>query len=200
MVRGVIFDFGDVICFWKTQNMGEARSVALGLPKETIGNLIWDYLHAAGDGTYHSVQHYFERLKPDTPVSADIVAEVYEEMEASAVIDGRMVDFIASLKPRYKIALLSNFPKGIEDYLTERFHISHLFDAVISSYNIQMKKPFLEAYRYTANQISLRPEECVFVDDSEQNVLAAMETGMKGVVYKSFEDCVAELERVLSAS
>ncbi len=196
-IRGIVFDFGDVICFWKTGGMGEVRSLALGLPRETIGTLIWDYLAAARDGTYHSVQDYFARAKPVSPVGVDIVAEVYDEMEASAAVDPRMVEFIASLRPRYKVALLSNFPKGLEDYLTERFHIDHLFDAVVSSYNIRMAKPAPDAYRYAAGQIGLRPEECLFVDDSEKNVLASTETGMRGVVYTGFEDCVARIREVI---
>jgi len=196
-IRAIIFDFGNVICFWKMDGLGESREFALGLPKDTINNLVWEYLRAAGDGTYHSVQDYFERLKPVSPVGVDIVAEAYEEMEASAFIDHRMVDFIAALKPRYKIALLSNFPKGIEDYLTARFRIGHLFDVVASSYNIGIRKPSLDAYRYASDQLGVTPEECLFVDDSEKNVLAAIETGMKGIVYKNFEDFVVQFNQVL---
>lgn len=197
MIRGIIFDFGEVICFWKTEGLGEARSLALGLPKESIKNIIWDYLDAAHEGTYHDVRDYFERAKPKTPVGVDMVAEVFDEMEASAFIDQRMIDFIISLKPRYKVALLSNFPKGIEDYLTARFQIGHLFDVVASSYNMQMKKPSLDAYRYVSDQLALKPEECLFVDDSENNVLAAKEVGMQGVVFTDFEDCKAQLEGIL---
>ncbi len=51
--------------------------------------------------------------------------------------------------------------------------------------------------RYAADQIGLPPEACLFVDDSEKNVLAAIETGMKGVVYKDFEDCVSQIKRTL---
>ncbi|MBI2609728.1 HAD family phosphatase [Candidatus Giovannonibacteria bacterium] len=196
MIRGIIFDFGDVICFWKTDALGEARSLALGLPKESIKDIIWDYLNAAHEGTYHSVQDYFERAKPEASVGVDIVAEVFDEMEASASIDQRMVDFITVLKRQYKVALLSNFPKGIEDYLAERFHIEHLFDAVVSSYNIQKKKPSLDAYRYASDQIALKPEECLFVDDSENNVLAAKEAGMRGLVFKNFEDFKEQFESI----
>lgn len=197
MTRGIIFDFGDVICFWKTENLGEARSLALGLPKETIKNIIWDYLNAAHEGTYHSIQDYFGRAKLEAPVGVDIVAEVFNEMEASASIDQRMIGLIALLKQRYKVALLTNFPKGIEDYLAERFHIEHLFDAVVSSYNIQKKKPSPAVYQYTSNKISLKPEECLFVDDSEKNVLAAKEAGMQGLVFKNFGDCKKQLENIL---
>lgn len=196
-IRGVIFDFGDVICFWNKDGMGEARSLSLGLPKETIGNLIWDYLRAAGDGTYHSVQDYFERLDPPAPVGVDIVAEAYAEMENSAVVDQRMVELIISLKPRYKIGLLSNFPKGIEDYMAGKFQIGQLFDAVVSSYNIGKKKPSPDAYLYAARQIGLEPSACLFVDDSENNVRAAVDTGMSGLVYGGFDDFVRQMEITL---
>lgn len=196
-IKGIIFDFGDVICFWKTDNLGEARSLALGLPKESIKNIIFDYLDAANKGTYHSLQDYFERVKPETPVGVDIVTEVFNEMEASASIDQQIVDYITLLKQQYKIALLSNFPKGIENYLANRFHIEHLFDAVVSSYNIQKKKPSLDAYHHASNQIALKPNECLFVDDSERNVLAAIEIGMQGIVFKNFNDFREQLESIL---
>lgn len=196
-IKGIIFDFGDVICFWETEDLGEARSLVLGLPKETIKNIIWDYLDAAHEGTYHSVEDYFEKAKSTKLVGVDIVAEVFNEMEVSASIDQRMVDLITSLKQHYKIALLSNFVKGIEDYLTDRFHIGHLFDAVISSYNIQKKKPSLDAYHYASGQLALKPEECLFVDDSGNNVLAAKKIGMQGLVFKNYDDFRKQLKIVL---
>jgi putative hydrolase of the HAD superfamily len=79
----------------------------------------------------------------------------------------------------------------------ERFHIDHLFDAVVSSYDIQKKKPSPDAYQYVSNQIVLKPEECLFIDDSEKNVIAAKEIGMQGLIFRTFEDFKEQLENIL---
>ena len=44
-----------------------------------------------------------------------------------------------------------------------------------------MRKPEPRIFRHAAALLDLRPEHCVFVDDVEANVKAAIDCGMTGV-------------------
>ncbi|MEP6695548.1 MAG: HAD family phosphatase [Pseudonocardiales bacterium] len=89
-----------------------------------------------------------------------------------------------------RTALLSN-SWGL-DYPREGW--PELFDAVVISGEVGMRKPDEKIYRYTAGLLGLRTEECVFVDDLAHNVRAAVALGMVGVHHARCESTVAELK------
>jgi len=77
-----------------------------------------------------------------------------------------------------RTALLSN-SWGPTGYPREDF--PHLFDAVVISGEVGMRKPEPRIFRHAAELLDLEPEHCVFVDDLEANVTAAVGCGMTGV-------------------
>ena len=77
-----------------------------------------------------------------------------------------------------RTALLSN-SWGPGGYPRQDF--PDLFDAVVISGEIGMRKPEPRIFRHTAALLDLEPEQCVFVDDLEANVRAAIGCGMTGV-------------------
>jgi epoxide hydrolase-like predicted phosphatase len=72
-----------------------------------------------------------------------------------------------------------------------------LFDAVVISGEVGMRKPERRIYLRTAALLGLAPEECVFVDDLGPNVRGAVDAGMVGVRHASAEETAAELEALL---
>jgi epoxide hydrolase-like predicted phosphatase len=69
-----------------------------------------------------------------------------------------------------------------------------LFDAVVISGEVGMRKPEPRIYLHTARALGLAPHECVFVDDLPHNVQGAVATGMVGVRHVSAEQTTEELE------
>lgn len=61
-----------------------------------------------------------------------------------------------------------------------------------------MIKPSPEIYQLLCSKYNLKPEECVFIDDTEKNVEAAVREGMKGIVFHSLEQTKKELDEILS--
>ncbi|WP_017626447.1 HAD family hydrolase [Nocardiopsis chromatogenes] len=78
-----------------------------------------------------------------------------------------------------RTALLSN--SWGNGYPRERF--AEVFDAVVISGEVGMRKPEPEIFRMAAERGGLRPQECVFIDDLEHNVAAAIELGMTGILH-----------------
>ena len=77
--------------------------------------------------------------------------------------------------------LLSN-SWGVGDYPRHLF--PGMFDAVVISAEVGMRKPEERIFRHAIDQLGLQPEECVFVDDLEANVTAAESIGMTGVLHR----------------
>lgn len=69
-----------------------------------------------------------------------------------------------------------------------------IFDAVVISGEVGLRKPEPAIYRHAAEQVGLAPPECVFVDDLAVNVRGAAAVGMVGVLHTEPETTVGELE------
>jgi putative hydrolase of the HAD superfamily len=102
-----------------------------------------------------------------------------ERMFAASLPVPAMYDTIRTLRGAgLRTALLSN-SWGCHEYPREDFPA--LFDSVVISGEVGMRKPEEEIFRHAARALGLAPQECVFIDDVEANVAAAQACGMTAV-------------------
>lgn len=95
---------------------------------------------------------------------------------------------VRQLKKYANIYLLSNTNSihidYFRQYLDETFGIEawdELFDKQFLSYEMGMRKPHTEIYKYVAEQIGKHPEKCLFIDDNKANIKGAADAGMKTI-------------------
>lgn len=111
-----------------------------------------------------------------------------------------LLDYIRTLKPAYKTAILSNISN---DWINQRLLNAEeqaLFDAQILSYQVGAVKPDPLMYRMACDKLGVTPVQAVMVDDIERNISAAQELGMKGIFYQDFNQLKRELSRVLDSN
>ncbi|GAA3759746.1 putative hydrolase of the HAD superfamily [Spinactinospora alkalitolerans] len=77
-------------------------------------------------------------------------------------------------------------------YPRDRF--ADTFDAVVISGEVGMRKPEPEIFAHALELVGLRAEECVFIDDIDHNVSAAVELGMVGILHRDPEETRIRLE------
>ncbi len=75
--------------------------------------------------------------------------------------------------------------------------LDELFDGVVISGEVGMRKPASRIYELGAEAIARPPAECVFVDDLPFNLPPAVELGMATVHHTAADTTIAELERLL---
>ncbi len=122
-------------------------------------------------------------------------AHLIDRMFAGSVPDEPMV--AAVLKARregVRTGLISN-SWGTRRY--DRAELAELFDGVVISGEVGIRKPAPEMYQLGADRIGLEPSACVFVDDLPFNLGPAAELGMATVHHTNSVDTIAELERLL---
>ena len=82
----------------------------------------------------------------------------------------------------------------------DRTLLAELFDGVVISGEVGMRKPTPEIYALGAARIGLPPGACVFVDDLPFNLTPAAELGMATVHHRDAGETIAELERLFDLS
>jgi putative hydrolase of the HAD superfamily len=93
-----------------------------------------------------------------------------------------------------KTGLLSN-SWGTELY--SRDALEGLFDAVVISGEVGMRKPDPEIFALAVERLGVSAAGCVFVDDHPGHLTAAAEAGMTTVLHKTPAETISELEELL---
>jgi len=153
----------------------ECRRLVIGLETGAISEEEFEPQFASllGVGAPQLLDRLFARYSPD------------DEM-LGAVLRARQAGV--------RTGLISN-SWGTRRY--DRARLGEMFDGVVISGEVGMRKPSPEIYRLGAERAGVEPSECVFVDDIPRNLEPAAELGMATVHHTSAPQTIAELERLL---
>jgi putative hydrolase of the HAD superfamily len=95
-----------------------------------------------------------------------------------------------------KLLLLSNTDPERFGFVLRTFPAIGLFDGYVLSYELKLLKPDPAIYLAAARKAGCAAGECVFIDDMEENVRAAVAVGLAGVHYLPETDLEAELRKL----
>jgi putative hydrolase of the HAD superfamily len=203
--RGLLVDYGGVM----TSSMGRAFAafaLEAGVDPERFKSVI-DEAYGGGDpdGMVARVekglvpQAEFERWLAErlSSGSAAPIASggLKERLFGGLEPDPAMVAAVRAARAGGIRTGLASNSWGESGYERDRF--GDLFDAVVISAEVGLRKPDPEIYLLAAERIGVPPAECVFVDDLLHNVDGARAVGMEGIVHRSAEFTVPRLEALL---
>jgi putative hydrolase of the HAD superfamily len=100
------------------------------------------------------------------------------------------------LKPKYKISILSNSGDDYTKLLLAPDDVK-MFDDIVLSYRFKIIKPQPEIFELAAQRLGVQPQECLFVDDSNNHCAGAQKVGMKTIFYQDFPSFKQKIEQVL---
>ena len=111
-----------------------------------------------------------------------------------------MIAFIREVrKDGLRTALLTNNVREWESRWRSKLpEIDELFEVVVDSAFVGMRKPDPAIYELTVERLGVRASECVFVDDLEINCRAARDLGMATVRFEGSDQAIAELRAALA--
>lgn len=119
-----------------------------------------------------------------------------EIFENRWILNEKLLKFIRKEKQNgSKIAVLSNVAQYSFDRFFSRQEQADFFDEVVLSGNEGVSKPDARIFEIACERLGEKPEKCVFVDDLPENVLAAKNLWMRGVIYVDFEEFEKEMEK-----
>jgi len=194
---GLLVDFGGVL----TSNVFDSFAAFCrdeGLPPDTVRDLFMQDRAArealgdleTGRVTEAEFEVAFAGLLGVEP-AAGLISRLFARMQP----DERMFDGVAAARRAgVRTGLVSN-SWGEEGYDRARF--AQLFDAVVISGEIGIRKPAPEIYALAAERLGRAPERCVFVDDLAGNLKPARAIGMATVLHRDAETTLEELEHHL---
>jgi putative hydrolase of the HAD superfamily len=201
-IEAVIFDFGGVL----TSSPFEAFSrfeTERGLPIDIIRRT-----NAANH--LENAWAKFERAEVDVDTFDHLFAA--ESLALGAEVRGRevlpllqgdlrpeMVEALKRIKAQFKTGCITNnLPANAIGSMTGRSlyvaEVMVLFDHVIESAKIGLRKPDPLIYQLMVETLKVDPKRCVYLDDLGVNLKPAREMGMTTIKVTSGAQAIAELE------
>ena len=180
--KNIIFDFGNVIgrfngryilqhfCSSEEDYQILAGSIFSRWPDLDKGTLDYELnIETVASEVPARLEENVRTFFRDWPVYVDLLPQT--------------VDFIRELRQTdAKIYLLSNASTYFAEWFSDRNPIKD-FDGIVFSAPLKMAKPEPEIYQYLFNRFDLRPEDCFFIDDLEENIKTGKSLGMDGIVF-----------------
>ncbi len=195
MISAVIFDGGGVLIDNAAPGMFSHYASHLGVTEEQFRQVFPKYEidWAKGKLTEDS---FWEKITTDLRVKKPRVESLWLDGYLRAYKEKKeMFLLIKNLKHHgYKVALLTNTEIPIMLHTKKQSWTD--FDLFVYSCEIGMRKPDREIYEYTLTNLSVAPDEAVFIDDREENVEAAQRLGMHSIGFESPSQVVCELQKM----
>ncbi|MBD5452132.1 MAG: HAD family phosphatase [Lachnospiraceae bacterium] len=201
MIKNVIFDVGFVLVDFRWRKLMEDLGIAKDLQdvfeKNVFGSHWWGEL----DRGVIEEAEVLKMLREDNKEHLKEFDYVWANRDKIVEPFDYAVGMIEDLKAKgLKVYLLSNYPKELFTLHTEcgRFPFIDKVDGKVVSGFVQLVKPDREIYEYLLKEYDLKAEECVFIDDRQENVEAAKEIGINGIWFWNYEQAWEELEKIIS--
>jgi len=198
MIRAIIFDFGRVISAQKPPSLFRRYEEDLGLQPDTLNTIMFDgqVWRDALLGR-KTTQEFWHAIGPELGLNSPDAIDAFRcRYHGDEAINLGVVHLLRQLHGRFKMALLSNSPPGLVQWLVD-WEIHDLFDSVFCSGDEGLAKPDPAAFQMILQRLDVKPEEAVFIDDTIDHVLVARRLGLRGILFTTAEDLARQLEDLL---
>lgn len=194
----IIFDLGGVLVDWNPRHLYKKLFVddpdSMEWFLSNVCTPEWNARQDAGRPFAEAVAELVCR-HPEYESFISAFHTRWEEMVAGAIEP--TVEILAELRRSgHPLYALSNWSAETFALMRDRFEFLGWFGTVIISGEIEMIKPDPAIYHLLLDRIGRKAGECLFIDDSLPNVLAARDLGFRTIHYESPEGLRAELERL----
>lgn len=197
MIRNIVFDVGNVLVEYSWERMLEALHITGeaydAVAKATALSPMWNEL----DRSFLSDEEILQGFINNAPEYEREIRLVWDNIPESIHCYDYSVEWVRKFRKKgYKTYILSNYSKRGYEVTKQELPFVADMDGVLFSYEVKLVKPEPEIYQTLLEKFQLKPEECVFLDDNERNIIAAREAGIHAIHFKNKEQAEEELAKL----
>ena len=200
--KAIIWDFGGVITsspFEAFNNFEEAN----GLPKDIIRTINSENPDMNAWAQFESNSITIDEfndlfLKEAKAKGFDIKGKDIIKLLKGSIREN-MVSFLRELKSDFKLGCITNNVKSSSEENTdnETKEAMSIFDHVIESSIVGIRKPNPEIYKISYRALKVDPEECIYLDDLGINLKPARSLGMTTIKVIDPDETIRTVKELL---
>ncbi len=182
----IVFDLGGVLLEWNPRYLYRKIFQEEGVMERFLTEVCtqdWNVQQDAGRPFAEAVA----LLVAQHPHHAAEISAYYERWDEMVpwAIEGTVEILAAVRRAGYPLAALSNWSAETFPLMQDRFEFLGWFDTIVLSGEERCVKPDPQIYRILLQRLNRPADACIFIDDSEKNVVAARQLGIQAIHFQS---------------
>lgn len=187
-IKNVVFDVGMVLIdfCWEEQcrKLGFQDEVIEAFSVNMIHSKYWDMLDEGTIETNEAKRKFLDAM----PQYETQLQLFWQNIDGVVKEYAYAKPLVKELQEKgYRVYLLSNYPLAMYEMHWPTFSFFPMVDGYVVSAPERMRKPNLAIYKLLCDRYGLDQTECLFVDDRQENVDAAIAYGMQAIRFESYE-------------
>ncbi len=199
MIKNVVFDVGKVLVYyepdWLMDNLGYDEETKKRMKAAMFHSATWD----EGDRGLMNKEELLDAFIANDPELEDKMRVCYERVDEAIELMPHVMEWMEDLKGRgYNLYVISNYGENTYEKTEHKMKFFPYMNGMIFSYQYKMIKPDRIIYEQLLKEYKLEGSECVFIDDRQVNIDAAVNAGFgAGVLFQNYEQAKADLDALL---
>lgn len=195
MIKNIILDVGKVLVEWEPdeafRKLGFDGETSHAVAEATVLSPDWNEL----DRSMLSNEELLAGFIGKAPEYETEIRLMWDNIGLPIYQYEYSRPWIQRMKQKgYRVYILSNYSRWTYENTAEALSFLEDVDGAVFSFQVQQIKPEPEIYRSLLEKYSLKPEECVFLDDRQENLDAAAAQGIVGIRFTTYEEAVRSLQ------
>ena len=197
VIHNIVFDIGGVLADYRIKEfLAEKRfdgNMIKRILKASVMSPFWGQFER-GEITEEEALCGFASVEPGIENELRLA---YSSVEGMLTMRNYAIPLVQSLKEAgFHVFFLSNYSKKVYDECGESLAFMPYMDGGLVSFKARMTKPDPKMYQMFLEEYGLRAGDCVFVDDTAENVEAAKKIGFREIVFTSYDELLLELKKL----
>lgn len=194
-LSAVIFDYGMVLSNPADPEAHHELIRVFGAPPEDFEREYWAFRHAYDEGQFDG-RGYWQRCANGAGVTLtdrQIRQLIANDIRMWSTLNPTMVDWAVSVsRAGFKTGILSNIGFELADAY-KQFDWVREFTHNTWSCELRLAKPDPAIYHHVIDALQVRPEEAIFLDDRQENILSAEAVGIQGILFRNAQQLQEDL-------
>lgn len=190
-INGILFDLGRVLVDFDMSECERTLSARSRVSHDELMRLLWDtgWARRYERGEVSAREFYtFVESEAGLAMDYDAFMKCWTEVfDPIPILPPHMLPALAAL---YPMTLVSNTNEAHVEYVRANYDVLPFFEHHIFSYQVGALKPDRKIFECAIEATGLRPEDLLFVDDRDENVVAATGLGLHAHRFRSVEGLV----------
>ena len=200
MIKAVLFDFDGVLTIDKTGSATITNYISntCGIPLENVKSCYYKFNKKLllGETTHQEIWTDFCQS-----LGQDIDYNILLDSFRFTRLDDKMIALVQKLKERYLIGMVTDNKCDRISTILDYRGLNQFFDVIAISACLHSGKDSPSIFEYVLNTLNVSASECVFIDNTEKNLVVPKQMGMSTVFYnddnRDFDLLVRDLEKII---
>jgi putative hydrolase of the HAD superfamily len=196
-IQAVLFDYGLVLTAAPDATAWAEMKSILSATEDSFHAAYWAHRHDYDRGalTGSAYWHAVARDLSHTLTPAQLHALLEADTTLWTQPNPDTIAWAAALqRAGIKTGILSNIGDAMENGILSRLPWLHAFTHHTFSHRLGIAKPDLAIYAHAAAGLGVAPAQILFVDDREENIVAARDAGMTAIQYSTHQAFVRDMQ------